>query len=45
MSQGVTVTAKVLLITAAEVNVEQILHADAIVIVEDALETLAKRTA
>jgi len=36
--------AKVQLITSAEVNVEQILHADAIIIVEDALETLAKRT-
>ncbi|GAA5497102.1 LSU ribosomal protein L4P [Rubritalea squalenifaciens DSM 18772] len=35
----------VLLMTAAEVNVEQILHANAIVIVNDALETLAKRTA
>jgi large subunit ribosomal protein L4 len=35
----------VLLMTAAEVNVEQILHADAIILVDDALETLAKRTA
>lgn len=36
---------KVLLITAAEVNIEQILHANAVIIVEDALETIAKRTA
>ncbi len=35
----------VLLETAASVNVEQILHADAIVIVEDSFETLASRTA
>jgi len=35
----------VLLITADEVNVEQILHADAVIIAEDALETLARRTA
>jgi large subunit ribosomal protein L4 len=33
------------LISAAEVNVEQILHANKIILVEDALETLAKRTA
>jgi len=31
--------------TAANVNVEQLLHADKIVVVGDALETLAKRTA
>jgi len=31
--------------TAASVNVEQILHAGAVVIVDDALETLAARTA
>jgi len=37
--------APVLLETAASVNVEQILHADAVVIVDDALETLSKRTA
>ena len=35
----------VLLQTAASVNVEQILHANVIVIVDDALETLASRTA
>lgn len=35
----------VLLITAAEVNVAQLLHADAVILVEDALETLAARTA
>lgn len=35
----------VLLQTAAEVNVEQLLHQDAIIVVGDALETLAKRTA
>lgn len=35
----------VLLMTAAEVNVEQILHADAIVLAADAIETLAQRTA
>lgn len=33
------------LITADEVNIEQILHANAVIIVEDAFETLAKRTA
>jgi len=33
------------LISAAEANVEQILHANKIILVEDALETLAKRTA
>ena len=31
--------------TAANVNVEQILHANAVILVDDALETLAKRTA
>ena len=35
----------VLLITASEVNVEQLLHADTVVIVESAYETLAARTA
>ena len=33
------------LITADEANIEQILHADAVIIIDDALETLAKRTA
>ena len=33
------------LITADEVNIEQILHATAVIVVEDAYETLAKRTA
>ena len=33
------------LITADEVNIEQILHANAVIVVEDAFETLAKRTA
>lgn len=33
------------LITADEVNIEQILHANAIIVVEDSYETLAKRTA
>ncbi len=33
------------LITADEVNIEQILHANAVIIVEDSFETLAKRTA
>lgn len=33
------------LITAAEANIEQILHANAVIITEDALETIAKRTA
>ena len=33
------------LITADEVNIEQILHANAVIIVEDSYETLAKRTA
>ena len=36
---------KVQLITADEVNIEQILHANAVIVVEDAFETLAKRTA
>lgn len=35
----------VLLMTAAEVNIEQILHANAVVLVENANETLANRTA
>lgn len=35
----------VLLITAAEVNIEQILHANSVIVTEDALETIAKRTA
>jgi len=35
----------VLLMTADEVNIEQILHANAVIIAEDAYETLAKRTA
>jgi large subunit ribosomal protein L4 len=34
-----------LLVTADSVNVEELLHADSVLIVEDALETLAKRTA
>jgi len=33
------------LITADEVNIEQILHANTVIIAEDAYETLAKRTA
>ncbi len=33
------------LITADEVNIEQILHANAIIVVEDSYETLSKRTA
>ncbi|MEO1856615.1 MAG: 50S ribosomal protein L4 [Rubritalea sp.] len=33
------------LVTAAEANVEQILHANAVVITEDAIESIAKRTA
>lgn len=37
--------APVLLMTAAQVNIEELLHADVVVFVEDALETLAKRTA
>ena len=36
---------KVQLITADEVNIEQILHANAVIIVEDSFETLAHRTA
>lgn len=32
------------LISAAEANIEQILHANAVVITEDAIETIAKRT-
>ncbi len=35
----------VLLITAAEMNIEQLLHADTVIVVEDAYETLARRTA
>ena len=35
----------VLLITAAEMNIEQLLLADSVIIVEDAFETLAHRTA
>lgn len=35
----------VLLMTAAEVNIEQLLRAKAVIVVEDALETLACRTA
>ena len=33
------------LITSAEANIEQILHANAVVITEDAIEAIAKRTA
>jgi len=36
---------KVNIMTADEVNVEQILHANAVIIAEDAFETLASRTA
>lgn len=36
---------EVLLITAAEVNIEQLMNARAIILVESALETLAARTA
>ena len=35
----------VLLITASEMNIEQLLLADTIIVVEDAYETLARRTA
>ena len=35
----------VLLMTASEVNVEQLLHADTIILVSDSFETLARRTA
>ncbi|MEG0024861.1 MAG: 50S ribosomal protein L4 [Akkermansia sp.] len=35
----------VLLMTAAEVNIEQLMHANAVIFVESALETLASRTA
>lgn len=35
----------VLLITAAEMNIEQLLHADSVILVEDSYETLARRTA
>jgi len=35
----------VLLITASEMNIEQLLHADTVILVEDAYETLARRTA
>lgn len=34
-----------LLITAAEANIEQILHANTVIITDDALATIAKRTA
>ncbi len=37
--------ANVLLITASEMNIEQLLLADTIILVEDAYETLARRTA
>lgn len=33
------------LVTAESVNVEELIHANAVLVVEDALETLAKRTA
>ncbi len=36
---------EVLLITAAEVNIEQLMNANAVILVESALETLAARTA
>ena len=35
----------VLLITASEMNIEQLLLADTVILVEDAYETLARRTA
>ncbi|BDS08752.1 50S ribosomal protein L4 [Oceaniferula spumae] len=35
----------VLLITASEMNIEQLLRADTVILVEDAYETLARRTA
>lgn len=35
----------VLLMTASEVNIEQLLHADTVILVEDSYETLARRTA
>jgi len=35
----------VLLMTSAEVNIEQILHANAVILVQDAVETLVNRTA
>lgn len=35
----------VLLITASEMNIEQLLHADTVILVEDSYETLARRTA
>jgi len=35
----------VLLITASEMNIEQLLYADTIILVEDSYETLARRTA
>lgn len=35
----------VLLMTAAEVNIEQLMKADAVILVDNALETLASRTA
>jgi len=33
------------LITASEMNIEQLLHADTVILVEDSYETLARRTA
>jgi large subunit ribosomal protein L4 len=36
---------EVLLMTAAEVNIEQLMNADAVIIVESALDIIAKRTA
>ena len=36
---------EVLLMTAAEVNIEQLMNAKAVIFVESALETLASRTA
>ena len=36
---------EVLLMTAAEVNIEQLMNADAVILVDNALETLASRTA
>ncbi|MBT8037326.1 MAG: 50S ribosomal protein L4 [Verrucomicrobiae bacterium] len=35
----------VLLMTASEVNIEQLLHANTVILVEDSYETLARRTA
>ena len=36
---------EVLLMTAAEVNIEQLMNAGAVILVDNALETLASRTA